>query len=72
MLRKIIGFAVLAIVALLAFRLALGLLGFAFKLAWFLVTLALIGFVIYWVLKLIAPSTAQRVSEIITGQPRDG
>jgi uncharacterized membrane protein len=71
MLRKIIGFAVLAIVAFLAIRLAMSLLGFAFSLAWTLLQLALVGLVIYWVLKLVAPSTARRVSEVISGKRED-
>ena len=66
-MRKIIGFAVLAIVAVIALKLAFGLLGFAFGAAIFLLKLALVGLVVYWVLKLIAPSTAKRVSEIISG-----
>ncbi len=67
MFRKILGFAILAIVALVAIRLAFGLLGFVWDLAWFLLKLALVGVVVYWVLKLIAPSTAQRVKEMISG-----
>lgn len=67
MLRKIIGFAVLAIVAYFAFRLAMSLLGVAIGLAWTLIQLALVGLVIYWVLKLVAPSTARRVSDVISG-----
>jgi hypothetical protein len=68
MLRKIIGFAVLAIVAFFALRLALGLIGVAFGLAWTLLQLALVGLVVYWVLKLIAPSTARKVEEVIKGE----
>jgi len=30
--------------------------------------LALVGLVVYWVLKLIAPSTARRVREMIAGE----
>ncbi|MDP3773148.1 MAG: hypothetical protein Q8Q85_02680 [Gemmatimonadales bacterium] len=67
MLRKIIGYAVLAIVGFFVLKLALSLLGLAFGLAWMLLQLALVGLVVYWVLKLIAPSTAKRVSEIISG-----
>ena len=67
MLRKIIGYAVLAIVGFLVLKLALSLLGLAFGLAWMLLQLALVGLVIYWVLKLIAPSTARRVREMIAG-----
>jgi uncharacterized membrane protein len=68
MLRRIIGFAVLAIIAIVVFNLALSLLGAAWNLAWLLLRLALVGVVIYWVLKLIAPSTARRVEDIIKGQ----
>jgi hypothetical protein len=68
MLRKIIGFAVLAIVAWFALKLAIGLLGFAWGLAWTLLKLALVGVVIYWVLKLIAPSTARKVEDVIRGE----
>lgn len=67
MIRKILGFAVFAVVALVALQLAFSLVGFVWGLAWFLLKLALIGLVIYWVLKLVAPSTAQRVKEMIAG-----
>ena len=67
MLRKILGFAVLAVVAVVVLNLAFGLLGFAFNLAILLLKLALVGVVVYWVLKLISPSTAQRVKEMISG-----
>ena len=67
MVRKILGFAVLAIVAMVVLNLAFGLLGSLFGLAMWLLKLALVGVVIYWVLKLISPSTAQRVKEMISG-----
>jgi hypothetical protein len=63
MLRKILGFAVLAVVAMVV----LNLVGTLFGLAMWLLKLALLGVVIYWVLKLISPSTAQRVKEMISG-----
>jgi len=69
-LRSILGFALLAIVALVVLRLAFGLLGFLTGVAFFLLKLALIGLVVYWVLKLIAPSTARRVREMIGGEER--
>jgi len=68
MLRKILGFAVLAVVAFFALRLAFGLLGVAVGLAFVLLKLALIGLAIYWVLKLVAPSTARKVDEMIKGE----
>ena len=68
MLRKILGFAVLAVVAFFALKLALSLLGVAVGVGFFILKLALIGIVIYWVLKLIAPSTARKVDEMIKGE----
>jgi hypothetical protein len=68
MLRKILGFAVLAVVAFFALQLAFSLLGVAFGLAMKLLQLAAIGVVVYWVLKLIAPSTARKVDDVIKGQ----
>ena len=67
MLRKIIGFAVLAIVAFFAINLAVSLFGVAMHFAWLLLKLAIIGVVVYWVLKLIAPSTARKVDDMIRG-----
>lgn len=67
MIRKILGFAVLAIVAWFALQLALKLIGVAFGLAMTILQIALVGVVIYWVLKLIAPSTARKVEEVIRG-----
>jgi hypothetical protein len=68
MLRKLIGFAVLAVVAFFIFKLAISLLGVAFGIGLVLLKLAFIGLVIYWVLKLIAPSTARKVDDMIKGE----
>jgi uncharacterized membrane protein len=68
MLRKIIGFAVLAVIAFVLFNVAVSLFGVAIGLAWFVLKLALIGLVIYWVLKLISPSTARKVDDMIKGE----
>lgn len=68
MLRKILGLAVLAVVAIFVLKLAFSLLGFAAGLAVVLLKLALIGLVVYWVLKLVAPSTARKVDDMIKGE----
>lgn len=70
MLRTILGFALLAVLAIVVLKLAFGLLGFLTGVAWTLIQLALIGLLVYWVLKLIAPSTARRVEELIKGHKR--
>ncbi len=68
MLRKVLGFAVLAVVAFLVLRIALWIVRVTLGLAWTVLTLALVGLVIYWVIKLISPSTARRVKDVISGE----
>ena len=70
MFRTIFGYAVLAIIGFLALKLVFGLLGFVFSLAIGILWLAAIGFGFYLVLKLIAPSTARRVREAVSGRER--
>jgi len=69
MFRNLLGFAIFAVVAVFLFKIFLGLFGLLIGLlltvAWF----AFIGFVIYLVLKLIAPNTAARLREMIAGRP---
>ena len=69
MFRNLLGFAVFAIIAVFLLKVFLGLFGLVIGLlvtvAWF----AFIGFLIYMVLKLIAPDTAARVREMIAGRP---
>jgi len=72
MLRKIFGFAILAVVAFIVLRLALSLVGVVMHLAWTVITLALVGLVIYWVIKLISPGTARRVKDMISGERASG
>ena len=70
MLRKILGFAVLAVVAFLVLRLGLWIIRVTLGLAWTVLMLALVGLVIYWVIKLISPATARRVKDVISGERR--
>ena len=72
MLRKIFGFAVLAVVAWIVLKLALALLGVAMHLVWTVIMLALVGVVIYWVIKLISPGTARRMKDVISGERSGG
>ncbi len=72
MLRKIFGFAILAVVAFIVLRLALSLVGVVMHLVWTVITLALVGLVIYWVIKLISPGTARRVKDMISGERASG
>jgi uncharacterized membrane protein YGL010W len=67
MLRNLLGFAVFAVVALLVLKLVFSLFGLVLGLFFGLVWLAFLGFVIYLILKLVAPQTAARVREMIAG-----
>ena len=68
MLRKILGFAVLAVVAFFVLRLAMWVIRITLGLAWTVLMMALVGLVVYWVIKLISPSTARRVKDVISGE----
>jgi hypothetical protein len=69
MFRRLLGFAIFAVVAVFLLKVFLGLFGLLIGLlvtvAWF----AFVGFLIYLVLKLVAPGTAARVREMIAGRP---
>jgi hypothetical protein len=67
-MRTLFGYAVLAVVGFLALKLVFGLFSIAFGFLMMVLWLAAIGFVLYLVLKLISPSTARRVREMVTGR----
>ena len=67
MVRSVVGFAGVAIVAMIALRLLGGLFGFAISIFMMLLWLAFWGFIIYLVLRVISPSTADRVRDTIRG-----
>jgi hypothetical protein len=68
MFRSILGFAVLAVVAWLALKLVFGILGSLFGLAMTVLWLAAIGFLFYLALRLISPSTADKLRDMIKGR----
>jgi len=69
MIRNLIGFAVFAVIAVVLLKVFFGFLGLAIGLLGTILWLALIGFLIYLALKVIAPETAERVREMIAGRP---
>jgi hypothetical protein len=69
MFRSIIGFAILAIVAWLGLKLVFGIVGSLFGIAATVLTLAIIGFFFYLALRILSPSTADRVRDMIKGRP---
>ena len=67
MVRTIGGFAVLAFVAMLGFKLLMGLFGTLIGLVVTLIWWAFLGFVVYTILKIFAPGLAQRIRDTIRG-----
>ena len=69
MFRNLFGFAILAVVAIIALRLFAGLFGIILSLLGTVLWFAFIGFLVYLVLRVFAPATADRVKEMISGKP---
>jgi hypothetical protein len=67
MIRNLLGFAVFAVVAMVALKLAFGLFGLVLGLFGAVLGFAFLGFIMYQVLRLFAPETAARVREMIAG-----
>lgn len=70
MIRRILGFAVVAIVALLVLKVALGLLGVLIGLTVSVLVLAALGYAFYTVVRVLSPSTAERIRQAIRGTAR--
>ncbi len=69
MFRSILGFALFAALAFVALNIFFGILGGLFGLALWILKLAAIGFVLYFALRLISPSTADKIREMIKVRP---
>jgi uncharacterized membrane protein len=69
MFRSIVGFAVLAVVAFVGLKIVFGLLSGLMGLLMTVLWLAAMGFVFYLVLRVISPSTANKVRDMIKGRP---
>lgn len=72
MVRTIVSYSIMAVVAVVALRIVFGLFGLVFSLLASLLWLAAIGFLIYLVLKIISPDTASRIKETIRGKEKAG
>ncbi len=68
MFRSILGFAIFAVLVWLGLKLVFGLLGWVFGLAMWVLWIAAIGVFLYLVLRIISPSTAEKVKEAIKGK----
>ena len=71
MFRSVMGFALFAVLAWLGLKIMFGLLGGLIGLAMTILYLAAIGFLIYLVLRVVSPSTAAKVRDMIMGRPAD-
>lgn len=69
MLRTLAGFAVFAVLAILALKLIFGLFGALVGILMSVLWFAFLGWLIYMALKVLAPETAARIREMITGKP---
>ena len=69
MIRSLVGYATFAVLGVFAIKVAFKLLGLAVGLFWTLMWLAFVGFVFYLILRLVSPSAADRVQEMIKGNP---
>jgi predicted lipid-binding transport protein (Tim44 family) len=64
-----LGFAALAVVAMIAIKFFFGIFGIIISLIGALLWFAFVGFLIYLALRVLSPSTADRVKEMISGKP---
>jgi len=69
LIRKILGFVAIAIVALIVLKIALGLLGLFIGVAVTVLVLAAIGYALYLVVRVFSPTTAARIRDLIRGNP---
>ena len=70
MFRTILGFAILAVAVWLALSVVFGLMGTLIGLVVTILWLAVVGYVLYLLLRFFSPSTAAKVRHIIHGWPR--
>ena len=67
-MQKLLGYSLLAIVGLFLWRVLTGLFGMIVGLLFSLLWLAFVGFIIYLVIRLFSPTTADKIQEMISGK----
>lgn len=67
-MQKLLGYSLLAIVGLFLWRVLTGLFGMIIGLIFSLLWLAFVGFIIYLVIRMFSPSTADKIQEMISGK----
>ena len=68
MVRSLLGYSILAVVAYFALQIVLGLFGIVVGLFFKVLWLAAIGFMIYMVIKVLSPRTADKISDAMKGK----
>lgn len=68
MLRSVLGFALFAIVAWIGLKIVFSLLGGLVGLAMTVLYLAALGFLFYLAIRILSPSTADRIRDMIRGR----
>jgi len=68
MLRSILGFALFAIVAWIGLKIVFSLLGGLLGLAMTVLYLAALGFLFYLAIRILSPSTADRIRDMVRGR----
>ncbi|MGB7212707.1 MAG: hypothetical protein WBC97_08775 [Gemmatimonadales bacterium] len=68
MFRSLLGYAVLAVVAYFALQIVLGLFGIVVGLFFKLLWLAAIGFIVYLVIRVLSPGTADKIADTMKGK----
>jgi len=71
MFRSIFGFAIVAVLAWLGLKIVFGILGGLIGLAMTILWLAALGFLFYLVLRVVSPTTADKIRDMIKGRPAD-
>lgn len=69
MVRSMVGFAVFAVIALFVLKILGSLFGLVLGLIGTILYFAFWGFILYLVLRVFSPSTADKVKEKISGKP---
>ncbi len=67
-MQKLLGYSLLALVGLFVWRVLTGLFGMIVGLVFSLLWLAFVGFIIYLIIRVFSPSTADRIQEMINGK----
>lgn len=67
-MQKLLGYSLLAIVGLFLWRVLTSLFGMIVGLLFSLLWLAFVGFIIYLIIRVFAPGTADKIQEMISGK----